>query len=290
MPVLSAAVGSEIGPYEEELTTRKILAYSAGLGETSNIYFDDSRPDGIFAHPMMVMPLEWPVSRDLRDMPAFGVTIEEQRRVVHAEQDTEILRPIQPGIRVISKGRLVAAKRIKPGTMTVSRLTLESEDGRLLSTSYSTAIYREVALQGEDTIEQLPPDWPQKETTTSWKEAIIPIPRELPHIYTECANLWNPIHTEREVALAAGLPDIILHGTCTLALAMKEVIANKPKHGPHDVGPVKLKRFAGRFSGMVIPGSSIRVRHATMSEGSEFEVVNVDGKLAISRGRAIFGN
>ena len=84
MPVLSAAVGSEIGPYEEELTTRKVLAYSAGLGETSSIYFDDSRPDGIFAHPMMVMPLEWPVSRDLRDMPAFGVTIEEQRRVVHA--------------------------------------------------------------------------------------------------------------------------------------------------------------------------------------------------------------
>ena len=223
-------------------------------------------------------------------MPAFGVTIEEQRRVVHAEQDTEILGPIRPGIRVISKGRLVAAKRIKPGTMTVSRLTLESEDGRLLSTSYSTAIYREVTLQGEDSIEQLPSDWPQKETTTSWKETIIPIPRELPHIYAECANLWNPIHTEREVALAAGLPDIILHGTCTLALALKEVMDNNPKPVTHHDGPVKLKRFAGRFSGMVIPGTSIRVRHATMSEGSEFEVVNSDGKLAVSRGRAIFGN
>jgi len=290
MPVLSAAVGSEIGPYEEELTTRKILAYSAGLGETSSIYFDDTRPGGIFVHPMMVMALEWPVSRDLRDMPAFGVTIEEQRRVVHAEQDTEILGPIRPGIRVISKGRLVAAKRIKPGTMTVSRLTLESEDGRLLSTSYSTAIYREVTLQGEDSIEQLPSDWPQKETTTSWKETIIPIPRELPHIYAECANLWNPIHTEREVALAAGLPDIILHGTCTLALALKEIIAKNPKPVEHHDGSVKLKRFAGRFSGMVIPGTSIRVRHATMSEGSEFEVVNSDGKLAVSRGRAIFGN
>ena len=289
MPVLSTAVGSEIGPYEEELTTRDSLAYAAGLGETSSIYFDDARADGIFAHPMMVMPLEWPVSRDLRSMPSFGVTNEEQRRVVHAEQDTEIFTPMRSGIRIISKGRLVAAKRIKPGTMTISRLTLETNDGTPISTSYSTAIYRGVELQGDDTIEQQPPDWPQQVSTRSLKETIIPIRRELPHIYTECTNLWNPIHTERKVALAAGLPDIILHGTCTLALAMKEVIASRPGPNAHEVSPVKLKRFAGRFSGMVIPGSNIRVRHATVSEGSKFDVFNVDNDLVISNGRAIFG-
>ena len=27
-------------------------------------------------------------------------------------------------------------------------------------------------------------------------------------MYTECARIWNPIHTDRAVALAAGLPDI----------------------------------------------------------------------------------
>ena len=72
------------------------------------------------------------------------------------------------------------------------------------------------------------------------------------------------------------------HGTRTLAIALKELIAAR-----QSCGSTKLKRFTGRFSSMVIPGSSIRVRHATMSEGSEFEVVNVDGELAISRGRAI---
>ena len=285
MPILSSAVGSEIGPYEKELTTRHVLAYAAGLGETASIYFDDARAGGVVSHPMIVMPLEWPVSRDLRELPTFGASAAERRRVVHAEQDTEIFAPIRPGTRVICKGRLVAAKRIKPGTMTVSRLTLESNDGTPLSTSYSTAIYRGIELQGDDTIEDQPPDWPKQMTKGPSRETVVPIPRELPHVYTECTNLWNPIHTERKVALAAGLPDIILHGTCTLAIAIKEVIADR-----QGCGPTKLKRFAGRFSSMVIPGSSIQVRHTTMSKGSEFEVVNVDGELAISRGRAIFGD
>ena len=285
MPILSSAVGSETGPYEKELTTRHVLAYAAGLGETASIYFDDARAGGIVSHPMIVMPLEWPVSRDLRELPTFGANAAERRRVVHAEQDTELFAPIRPGTRVICKGRLVAAKRIKPGTMTISRLTLESNDGTPLSTSYSTAIYRGVELQGDDNIEDQPPDWPEQSIKGHSTETVVQIPRELPHIYTECTNLWNPIHTERKVALAAGLPDIILHGTCTLAIALKELIAAR-----QSCGSTKLKRFTGRFSSMVIPGSSIRVRHTTMSEGSEFEVVNVDGELAISRGRAIFGD
>jgi acyl dehydratase len=46
----------------------------------------------------------------------------------------------------------------------------------------------------------------------------IPIPKQMPHVHSECAGVWNPIHTERAVALAAGLPDIILHDTATWAL------------------------------------------------------------------------
>ena len=43
-------------------------------------------------------------------------------------------------------------------------------------------------------------------------------------IYTECAEIYNPIHTERRVALAAGLPDIILHGSATQAIALSQIV------------------------------------------------------------------
>ena len=60
----------------------------------------------------------------------------------------------------------------------------------------------------------------------------VPIAREMPHAYTECASIWNPIHTERAVALGAGLPDIILHGTATWALAGRELIRKRAGGDP----------------------------------------------------------
>ena len=161
MPIHATAVGSEIGPYEKDVTVRSSLAYAAGLGETADVYFDDARPEGVYAPPMMVIPLEWPASRDIRETPEFGATDEERRRVVHAAQDTQIHEPIRPGMKTRCLGRLVAVKRIKPGTMTITRLMLEADDGTQLATSYSSAIYRGIDIEGEDNIEDEPPAWPK---------------------------------------------------------------------------------------------------------------------------------
>jgi len=289
MPIRAAAVGHEIGPFPTKLTTRRILAYAAGLGETADVFFDDARDGGIVAPPMMVIPLEWPMSRDLRETDTFGASDDERRRVVHAGQDTQIFRPLTPGLELRIKGRLVSAQRIKPGTKTVSRLSIEALDGTPFAVSYATAIYRGVDLDGDDTVEDVPPPWPDLAAAGAWTETAVPIARDLPHVYTECADIWNPIHTERDFALKSGLPDIILHGTCTLALAVKEVVA-----GPLGGNPGRLKRFGCRFSGMVIPGGEITVRHADARDGPAggalFEVLDDAGKPAVSDGRALFGD
>ncbi len=285
MPIRAAAVGLEIGPYDTELTTRRVLAYAASLGETSDVYFDDARPGGIVAHPMMVIALEWPASRDLRETREFGASDDERRRVVHAGQDTRIFKPLRPGLKLRLSGRLVSARRIKPGTMTVSRLTLTDDAGEPVAVSYATAIYRGVELDGDDTVDDQPPPWPERAPAGAWTETRVPIQRELPHLYTECADIWNPIHTERAFALASKLPDIILHGTCTLALAIKEVVA-----GPLSGNPEGLIRYGCRFTGMVIPGGAITVRHAPAgASGAVFEVLDEAGDTVIGDGRALFG-
>ena len=105
------------------------------------------------------------------------------------------------------------------------------------------------------------------------------VSREMPHVYTECARIWNPIHTEREVALRAGLPDIILHGTATWALAGRELLS---AYGDRD--PARLKRLYGRFTAMVIPGTSIVVEHAPGRRGERRRQA---GRLpGVERGRA----
>ncbi len=284
MPIRAAAVGSQTERYPFDASKRRCLAYAAALGETGDVYFDDARPGGVVAPPAMVVSPEWPASRDLRLIPEFGVTPAEHLRVVHAQQDTQFHRAIRPGDQLAAKGRLVSVERIKPGAKTVTKLTLETDTGVAVATSYSTAIYRSVETDGPDTVAEAAPDWPDGGAPGAWTETIVPIARNLPHIYTECADIFSAIHTEREVALAAGLPDIILHGTCTWALASKEII-NSRLGGD----PARLRRFSGRFTGMVIPGTDITIRHAEADGIVHYEVIAADGSKAISNGRALFG-
>jgi len=282
MPIRAAAVGSETAAYAFEASKRRCLAYAAALGETADVYFNDARPCGIVAPPAMVVSPEWPASRDLRLIPEFGATADEHLRVVHAQQDTQFHRPIRPGDQLTATGRLISVERIKPGAKTVTKLTLETDSGAPVATSYSTAIYRGVETEGPDTVAEAAPDWPDGSAPADWTETAVSVARELPHIYTECADIFAGIHTEREVALAAGLPDIILHGTCTWALASKEIISTRLAGDP-----TRLRRFTGRFTGMVIPGTDITIRHAAADGGIHFEVIAADGSKAISGGRAL---
>jgi len=283
MPINSAAAGSPVEPYDVEIDARKCLAYAAGMGETADVYFDDARPGGIVAPPAYVVSPEWPASRDIRTTPAFGATPEEQRRGVHAVQDTQFHRLIRPGDCIRVSGQLVAIRKIKPGALTVTRIDLTTADGEPVATTYTTGINRDVDVVGNDNVLEEAPDWPEDGPTGDWTETVIPIAREMPHVYTECADIWNPIHTEREVALAAGLPDIILHGTATWALAVREIVADRLGGDP-----VRLARFTGRFTGMVIPDTDITVRHAATGKGAVYEVIAADGSKAISAGRALF--
>jgi acyl dehydratase len=108
----------------------------------------------------------------------------------------------------------------------------------------------------------------------------VPTDRGLCHTYTECARIWNPIHTERAVALRAGLHDIILHGTATWALAARAVLDARAG------GDVRrLRRLAGRFRAPVDAGATLLVRHAEVAPGVIAFTVEAGGAVAMDGGR-----
>src|SRR5207245_613855 len=74
-------------------------------------------------------------------------------------------------------------------------------------------------------------------------------------VYTECARIWNPVHTDAAVAAAAGLPAIILHGTATLAMAVSRIVMAEAGGDPERIAEVY-----GRFGGMVLMPSDVMVR------------------------------
>ena len=284
MPFPTDRVGTRLQAYELELTTRKILAYAGGLGASEAAYLDDVQEPGLRALPFLCVSPEWPVLLSMRHLLDDALPPEEARRGVHAIQDSTFHRPMRPGDRLVTEGQLVSATRIRSGVLTVCKLVTRAEgDPAPVTTTWTSSIYRDVDLAGDAMTLESPPASPSLEPLGP--DAVIDrlhIPREMPHVYSECADIWNPIHSERREALAAGLPDIILHGTATWALAGLTILR---RYASNDVSA--LKRMTGRFSGMVIPGGDILIHHQKEANGMvRFEVRTSAGALAISQGAA----
>lgn len=291
MPVLSAMVGADLGTCEFEVTARRLLAYAAGLGVTAPQVFDDAS-ERFVGLPQFCVVAEWPWASDPQRMRSLGLTAAEARQALHLGQDSTFLRPIRPGMTLRVGGRLESARATQAGTITVSRIeTTDAATGELCVTSRSTALFRGVALQGEP--RNLAEDLSRPAAGAAAPEDAhgalvvteVAIGRELPHVYTECSGIWNPIHTERRVALAMGLPDIVLHGTATWALAGRELSRI------HAAGQAQLTRLAGHFRATVIPGTTIRIEHRVATRNPQrvgFTVFNAAGETAIADGLAEF--
>ena len=82
------------------------------------------------------------------------------------------------------------------------------------------------------------------------------------------------------MALAAGLPDIILHGTATLALAVSGIVNNCL-----DGEIRRVCRLGGRFSAMVPVPDRLQLEiYRRGGDGVRFRVRNGAGQEAITHG------
>ncbi|CAE7314110.1 fyuA [Symbiodinium pilosum] len=264
-----------------EVDARWLMAYAAGL-QDNNPRFMDTAAGTVIAHPVFPVCLEWPVLLKSRRMPGYEQTTpQESARGVHAAHDLHLYRPIRAGERLTTTATIIGLQAIKPGAAQTTRLDTVDEQGNLVCRTYQLGISRGVAVTGEPTqIEHAPqvPEAPaSRSVLQSWP---IAVPVGAAHIYTECARIFNPIHTDREVALAAGLPDIILHGTATLALAISKLVDEKLGGDPTHV-----KRLGGRFTAMVLMPSTLRLNLLGQSKGVlHFEILTEDGQTAFSHG------
>lgn len=258
------------------------MAYAAALEDLMPCYMDTRDAQNFLAHPMFPVCIEWPVIISMRQQFESGdLTAEEARRGVHATHDLVIHRPIRPPEKLTTRAIVAAIERRKPGAYQLTKLETVDEAGKPVCTSMYGSIYRGVDVVGDDK-PQTNSDLPRPTVALKQPraEAKVHVPGGLAHTYTECAQIWNPIHTDIKVAQAAGLPELILHGTATLALAVSQLV-----HSEAGGDPSRVARIAGRFSGMVLMPSDITVR--TLARESDivyFDVLTQSGEPAISNG------
>ncbi len=252
------------------------MAYSAALGETDPRFFDTAAAHGVLAHPLFPVCYEWPVSRPIRHIPGLR---EAFPRLVHAEHDLVIHRSPRQGDRLKTEARIVAVAQRKPGAFVVFRFESRDAAGAAVTTTDFGVLYRGVGVEGPDRrgADPLPPLGQAPEELPPLGE--IAVAANAAHVYTECARIWNPIHTDIAYARDAGLPGIILHGTATLALSISRVLAARR------LDPARVRRVRCRFAGMVLMPSTLQVHGASDERGVAFETRGPGGETVISRAR-----
>jgi len=277
MPVPSDAVGQQTEPITHAVDERWLMAYAAGLGEASPVYLDTTAPTGIAAHPLFPVCVEWPTVLALGALEAFAgvVTPAETRRGIHATHDLTMLRPIVPGDVLTTVATVIGVERRPPGAFLTMDMVSTDARGEEVCRTRQGSLYLATDVVGPD--RPAPSDEPLPPIEGEPLAAVdVPIDARAAHTYTECARIWNPIHTDLAVALAAGLPGLILHGTASLAHGVSVGVRHLA-----DGDPNAVVRVRGRFGAMVPMPSTLTV---SVYANGRFEVRTPDGGQAVKNG------
>jgi acyl dehydratase len=254
-------VGREARVGTVQIDKRWIMAYNAALGEVNAM-----------PHPLFPVCYEWDATRALREATGLQAL---NAQLVHAQHDLVIHRLPRAGETLTTAARVVAAGERKPGAFITIRLTARGAGGEPVSTSDYGMLYRGVALEGSSRVIEQVED-PPKHSDQLRRIGDVPVAATAAHVYTECARIWNPIHTDPEYARAADLPGIILHGTATLALSISRVISCFEKS--------RVRRVRCRFAGMVLMPNTLCVHASADGTSIAFETRNEKDEPIIERG------
>jgi len=289
MEISPNLVGTRLKQHSVQIHWRDTMNYAAAIFDSNPLFFDDEQDGGVRVHPMFSVAVTWPIVEHLSEyLDTADIPLEVLLTQVHYSEHLIFHRPIRPDEKLTIKGKIVAILPHRAGTHIVVRFQAFDQDRELVFTEFNGAMLRGVQCGGPGQKEENCPVIPEDRDSNHlrWDKRITIDPL-LPFIYDGCTNIVFPIHTSKKFARQVGLPEIILQGTATLALAVRELIKREAESRP-----LRLKEIYCRFSGMVLPGSDITLQVYEALAGqksgrSYFDVLNQKGDKVISHGYAL---
>ena len=263
-----------------EVTREKIAEYAAATNDPISAH-----RNGDVAPPVFAIV---PVFQALLTPAVSVMPVELVPRIVHGEQDFHFCRPIYPGDRLVSRAKMIGYEGLEKGTRSAILLECRTEEGELVNKQYVTTFVRGFNVGTK--VGELSPGHTSEEAL----QLQTPLGKVKAHVdddqtfrYSAASGDPMPIHLDDAVAKSAGLPGIIAHGLCTMAMTSWAVLTEV---GDSDVK--RLKRFAVRFAKMVFPGDDLETSIWRANTGGEttkyaFETVRGD-EFVITAGLAEF--
>jgi acyl dehydratase len=208
--------------------------------------------------------------------------------IVHGEQDMHFHQPLVPGRSLTTTAEAYNVRVGGSGTrFTVKAVSNDTETGEPVLTQYNTVFIRGMS-DGESGGPDKPEhDFPEAARANEVATHTIHVDDDQTFRYRDASGDMMPIHVDEEFAKSVGLPGIIAHGLCTMAMCSQGVIATVA-----DGDPTRLRRLAVRFASNVFPGNDVEVAvydtGSTTDAGAKeyaFEATS-QGAVVIKNGRA----
>jgi acyl dehydratase len=254
-----------------EVTRERLVQYA----EATNDPIPAHRAGDVASPVFAVVP----VFQSLAEPAIEVVPLSLFARILHGEQDFRFHRPIRPGDRLVSKGRMTGFEGLPNGTRACVYLETRAEpDGELVNEQYVTFFVR--GFDDGRSLGELSPAHRFDEALrdrASVADVTQRIDDDQTFRYSEASGDPMPIHLDEQVAKDAGLPGIIAHGFCVMAFTSWSLLVELA-----DSDTSRLKRLAVRFAKPVLPGQDIRTR-AWRKDATTYAYETTVGDTAVIR-------
>lgn len=267
-------IGKEVAYGPHPVTEEAILNFGIGINDDEAASTDKSHA-GFRAHPMYSATTIIPGSGIVLFQEGADFNI---NRIVHGSIELNFNTLPRVGQTLETKSKLLEIEnKDNGGTIIHVEFNTADQNGDTIVNGITRYFSRGKASDKKNNKTSTPEETREllfeKEMTTLKNQSLL---------YADGSGDTFPIHTKDSFAQEVGLPGVIMHGMCTLAISARAVVSELA-----DGDSSRLKKLSCKFTNMLLPGQSITVR-GFKGEGNQvgFETIDDNGKTVISEGFA----
>lgn len=206
--------------------------------------------------------------------------------LIHMGHAVNFHRPLRGGEHLLVSGVLASVQPSPMGALLANRYVITDPSGAIVQDHSSSVLvpsWADAAAFGD------PPPDPAPATLRSLKtrhERVVALTDDQALRFCAASGDWQPIHCSDAAARSAGLPGVIVHGMCTMAICFS-VVTDLAAGGDPD----RIERLSLRFTRPVFPGRplTVQVSDALEVDGESWYSVKAlaDRKPVVRHCRAV---
>jgi acyl dehydratase len=228
MALSSSIVEATLPSLTHRIDERWLMAFAAGVGDARPELIDTARVGGIIAHPLFAIAIEWPSYVELiQRLIQLGLDPDEGMMATPFDYDLAIHRVVQPDEELQVRMKAIGLRTRRDGVVLTVRTTIVDREERIVSSSKVRMLFGDVELDGREVAHRSAVTDPAIDLRSEWSNPDAVIRRghrrvgtAAAHVFSACSGVWNPLHTDRAIALEHGLPGVTMPQAGVLAMAV----------------------------------------------------------------------